>query len=90
AFSAFFFVMDFLKLSKEKFSLEVVKETVERHCSKPWSEVKSQSGKVKEKYLSEYCFSGVYIINLLELGYGFNSSSWNDITFSGKVMALYP
>ncbi|XP_071987517.1 ectonucleoside triphosphate diphosphohydrolase 1 isoform X2 [Engystomops pustulosus] len=85
AFSAFFFVMDFLKLSKEKFSLEVVKETVERHCSKPWSEVKSQSGKVKEKYLSEYCFSGVYIINLLELGYGFNSSSWNDITFSGKI-----
>ncbi|XP_066457227.1 ectonucleoside triphosphate diphosphohydrolase 1 isoform X1 [Eleutherodactylus coqui] len=85
AFSAFYFVMDFLKLSKEKVSLDTVKETVERHCAKPWSEVKSESGKVKEKYLSEYCFSGVYILTLLELGYGFNSSSWKDITFLGKI-----
>ncbi|XP_056388749.1 ectonucleoside triphosphate diphosphohydrolase 1 [Hyla sarda] len=85
AFSAFFFVMDFLKLSKEKFSLDTVKETVEKHCSKPWSEVKRDSGKVKEKYLSEYCFSGVYILTLLELGYGFNSSSWQEITFLGKI-----
>ncbi|XP_069835033.1 ectonucleoside triphosphate diphosphohydrolase 1 isoform X2 [Dendropsophus ebraccatus] len=85
AFSAFFFVMDFLKLSKDKFSLETVKETVERHCAKPWSEVKRESGKVKEKYLSEYCFSGVYILTLLELGYGFNSSIWKDITFLGKI-----
>ncbi|XP_040292478.1 ectonucleoside triphosphate diphosphohydrolase 1 isoform X2 [Bufo bufo] len=85
AFSAFFFVMDFLKLSKEKFSLDTVKETVERHCSKPWSEVKKVSGKVKEKYLSEYCFSGVYILNLLENGYGFNSSIWENISFLGKV-----
>ncbi|XP_075072070.1 ectonucleoside triphosphate diphosphohydrolase 1 isoform X2 [Mixophyes fleayi] len=85
AFSAFFFVMDFLKLTKEKVSLDRVKETVERHCSKPWSEVKSESGKIKEKYLSEYCFSGVYILTLLELGYGFNSSNWNEISFLGKV-----
>lgn len=84
-FQLFFFVMDFLKLSKNKASLDTVKETVKRHCSKPWSEVKSESGKVKEKYLSEYCFSGVYILNLLELGYGFNSSSWKDITFLGKI-----
>ncbi|XP_075699214.1 ectonucleoside triphosphate diphosphohydrolase 1 [Rhinoderma darwinii] len=85
AFSAFYFVMDFLKLSKGEVSLDTVKETVERHCAKPWSEVKRESGKVKEKYLSEYCFSGVYILTLLELGYGFNSSIWKHITFLGKI-----
>ncbi|XP_072279231.1 ectonucleoside triphosphate diphosphohydrolase 1 isoform X2 [Pyxicephalus adspersus] len=84
AFSAFFFVMDFLKLAKGKASLDSVKNTVERHCSKPWFEVKRDSGNVKEKYLSEYCFSGVYILNLLDL-YGFNASSWEDITFLGKI-----
>ncbi|CAJ0927921.1 unnamed protein product, partial [Ranitomeya imitator] len=67
AFSAFYFVMDFLKLSKDKVSLDTVKETV-----------KNESGKVKEKYL-------IYILTLLELGYGFNSSSWEDITFLGKI-----
>ncbi|KAM5141088.1 ectonucleoside triphosphate diphosphohydrolase 1 isoform 2-T2 [Mantella aurantiaca] len=84
AFSAFYFVMDFLKLAKEKVSFDSVKDTVERHCSKQWAEVKRESGKIKEKYLSEYCFSGVYILSLLDL-YGFNSSSWKDITFLGKI-----
>ncbi|KAM9323750.1 ectonucleoside triphosphate diphosphohydrolase 1 [Gastrophryne carolinensis] len=85
AFSAFYFVMDFLKVTKGKVSLDNVKEIVERHCSKQWSEVKQESGKIKEKYLSEYCFSGVYILTLLELGYGFNASNWEDITFLGKI-----
>ncbi|PIO38954.1 hypothetical protein AB205_0144300, partial [Aquarana catesbeiana] len=83
AFSAFYFVMDFLKVTKEKVSLDGVKDSVERHCSKPWAEVKREAVRIKEKYLSEYCFSAVYILNLLDL-YGFNSSSWEDITFFGK------
>ncbi|KAM4704216.1 ectonucleoside triphosphate diphosphohydrolase 1 [Rhinophrynus dorsalis] len=85
AFSAFYFVMDFLKLTNEKPSLDVVKDTVSRHCSKPWSEVKKEFPKLKEKYLSEYCFSGTYILTLLELGYGFNADNWKDISFLGKV-----
>ncbi|XP_073451862.1 ectonucleoside triphosphate diphosphohydrolase 1 isoform X1 [Aquarana catesbeiana] len=84
AFSAFYFVMDFLKVTKEKVSLDGVKDSVERHCSKPWAEVKREAVRIKEKYLSEYCFSAVYILNLLDL-YGFNSSSWEDITFFGKI-----
>ncbi|KAM4636283.1 ectonucleoside triphosphate diphosphohydrolase 1 [Discoglossus pictus] len=85
AFSAYFFVMDYLKVTKDKPSLEKVKETVAKHCSRPWNEVKSESPKTKEKYLSEYCFSGIYILSLLELGYGFTSDNWNDISFLGKI-----
>lgn len=47
-------------------------------------QVKREAVRIKEKYLSEYCFSAVYILNLLDL-YGFNSSSWEDITFFGKI-----
>ncbi|KAM8924617.1 ectonucleoside triphosphate diphosphohydrolase 1 [Pelodytes ibericus] len=85
AFSAFYFVMDFLKLTKEKATLTEVKERVEKHCSRPWEEVKAEFPKIKMKYLSEYCFSGVYIVSLLELGYGFNDENWKDISFLGKI-----
>lgn len=40
---------------------------------------------VKEKYLSEYCFSGTYILSLLLNGYGFTADSWKNIHFMGKV-----
>ncbi|XP_069095790.1 ectonucleoside triphosphate diphosphohydrolase 1 isoform X1 [Pleurodeles waltl] len=87
AFSAFFFVMDFLKLAdiKNPKSLEDAKETVRKFCSRPWQEVKVEFPKTKEKYLSEYCFSGTYILSLLEVGYGFNSTSWDSIRFVGKI-----
>ncbi|TEA38231.1 hypothetical protein DBR06_SOUSAS110080, partial [Sousa chinensis] len=41
-------------------------------------------GEVKEKYLSEYCFSGTYILALLLNGYHFTAESWKDIHFMGK------
>ncbi|XP_063291239.1 ectonucleoside triphosphate diphosphohydrolase 1 isoform X1 [Pelobates fuscus] len=85
AFSAFYFVMDFLKLTQEKATLDEVKERVQQHCSRPWDEVKTEFPKIKVKYLSEYCFSGAYIITLLELGYGFNADNWKDISFLGKI-----
>ncbi|XP_053306516.1 ectonucleoside triphosphate diphosphohydrolase 1 [Spea bombifrons] len=85
AFSAFFFVMDFLKINKEQVSLDEAKERVRKHCSRPWDEVKAEFPKIKVKYLSEYCFSGAYILILLEYGYGFTAKNWNDISFLGKI-----
>uniref|UniRef100_A0A8C5PNL6 Ectonucleoside triphosphate diphosphohydrolase 1 n=1 Tax=Leptobrachium leishanense TaxID=445787 RepID=A0A8C5PNL6_9ANUR len=85
AFSAFYFVMDFLKVAHEKATLEDVKERVQSHCSRPWDQVKADFPKIKTKYLSEYCFSGVYILSLLELGYGFNADNWKEISFLGKI-----
>ncbi|XP_069467616.1 ectonucleoside triphosphate diphosphohydrolase 1 isoform X2 [Ambystoma mexicanum] len=87
AFSAFFFVMDFLKLAdvKNPKSLDEAKEAVRKFCLRPWKEVKEEFPKTKEKYLSEYCFSGTYILSLLEAGYGFNATTWDSVRFLGKI-----
>ncbi|XP_006119917.1 ectonucleoside triphosphate diphosphohydrolase 1 isoform X2 [Pelodiscus sinensis] len=87
AFSAFYFVMNFLNLTTEKspVPLNRVTSTVQRFCSRPWNEVKAEFPNIKEKYLSEYCFSGAYILSLLENGYGFTAEKWQNIQFLGKI-----
>lgn len=47
--------------------------------------MKAAYPQVKEKYLSEYCFSGTYIISLLKTGYEFSLETWQQIQFLGKV-----
>uniref|UniRef100_A0A673TS05 Ectonucleoside triphosphate diphosphohydrolase 1 n=1 Tax=Suricata suricatta TaxID=37032 RepID=A0A673TS05_SURSU len=47
--------------------------------------LKTYFGDVKEKYLSEYCFSGTYILSLLLNGYHFTADSWKNIHFMGKI-----
>ncbi|XP_076152428.1 ectonucleoside triphosphate diphosphohydrolase 1 isoform X1 [Alosa pseudoharengus] len=84
AFSAYYFVMNFLNLTGQ--SLEDTKRNLADYCKTPWNEIKQRYGKgVKEKYLSEYCFSGTYILTLLENGYNFTDDTWKDITFIDKI-----
>ncbi|XP_030309280.1 ectonucleoside triphosphate diphosphohydrolase 1 isoform X3 [Calypte anna] len=87
AFSAFYFVMNFLNLTSEQspVALDKVTSTIESFCARPWHEVKTAYHQVKEKYLSEYCFSGSYILSLLENGYEFTESNWQRIHFLGKI-----
>ncbi|XP_019580323.2 ectonucleoside triphosphate diphosphohydrolase 1 [Rhinolophus sinicus] len=86
AFSAYYYVMKFLNLtSEEPPSQEKVIDTVQEFCSRPWEELKIHFREVKEKYLSEYCFSGAYIISLLQTGYHFTPESWKNIHFMGKI-----
>ncbi|KAG9338356.1 hypothetical protein JZ751_025915, partial [Albula glossodonta] len=84
AFSAFFFVMNFLNLTSS--TLEESKEKLAQFCSKPWDEVKQSYSAIPEKYLAEYCFSGTYILTLLENGYNFTSDKWRDIEFLKKQL----
>nr|XP_021528589.1 ectonucleoside triphosphate diphosphohydrolase 1 isoform X4 [Aotus nancymaae] len=84
AFSAFYFVMNFLNLTSEKVSQAKVTEMMKKFCSQPWEEIKTSFTGVKEKYLSEYCFSGTYILSLLLQGYHFTADSWEHIYFIGK------
>ncbi|KAJ8386576.1 hypothetical protein AAFF_G00169020 [Aldrovandia affinis] len=83
AFSAFYFVMNFLNLTSD--TLEESKEKLGQYCSTPWAEIKQSYPHIKEKYLAEYCFSGVYILTLLEDGYSFTSDKWKDIHFIKKI-----
>ncbi|XP_057215187.1 ectonucleoside triphosphate diphosphohydrolase 1 isoform X2 [Triplophysa rosa] len=83
AFSAFFFVMDFLNLTSG--TLHEAKLKMKRYCATPWKEIVQRYPSIKEKYLSEYCFSGTYILTLLEDGYKFTSNNWKDIQFIKKI-----
>ncbi|KAG3264395.1 ectonucleoside triphosphate diphosphohydrolase 1 isoform X2 [Ictidomys tridecemlineatus] len=85
AFSAFYFVMNFFNLTSEKVSQEEAIRKIRNFCSQPWNEVSSSFPGIKEKYLSEYCFSGTYILSLLLHGYHFTSKSWENIHFMGKI-----
>lgn len=83
AFSAFFFVMDFLNLTSD--TLATTKQRLATYCSTPWKKIVENYPKIKEKYLSEYCFSATYILTLLEDGYNFTSDNWKDIKFIKKI-----
>ncbi|KAG8009215.1 Ectonucleoside triphosphate diphosphohydrolase 1 [Nibea albiflora] len=85
AFSAYYFVMDFLNLTDTSMPLETVKEKLTSYCSTPWDQIKQQHQRVKEKYLAEYCFSGTYILTLLTEGYNFTSESYSKIKFIKKI-----
>ncbi|NXE72809.1 ENTP1 diphosphohydrolase, partial [Cochlearius cochlearius] len=87
AFSAFYFVMDFLNLTSEQspVALDKVASAIESFCARPWHKVKTAYRQIKEKYLSEYCFSGAYILSLLENGYEFTEKNWQSIHFLGKI-----
>ncbi|XP_054840130.1 ectonucleoside triphosphate diphosphohydrolase 1 [Eublepharis macularius] len=83
AFSAFYYVMDFLNVTTAPMDEAVQK--IKAFCSKPWDEVKAEFPGVKEKYLSEYCFAGVYIMLLLGKSYHFTEENWSYIHFLGKI-----
>nr|XP_046233664.1 ectonucleoside triphosphate diphosphohydrolase 1 isoform X2 [Scatophagus argus] len=85
AFSAYFFVMDFLKLTDTSIPLETVKERVTHYCSKPWQQVVQEHPDVKLKYMAGYCFSGVYILTLLTEGYNFTAETYSDIKIIKKI-----
>ncbi|XP_066476220.1 ectonucleoside triphosphate diphosphohydrolase 1 isoform X2 [Tiliqua scincoides] len=83
AFSAFYYVMDFLNVTNEP--LEDVIMTLKSFCSRPWDKVKEEFPNIKEKYLSDYCFSGTYIVALLNERYSFKNEEWQRIHFLKKI-----
>ncbi|XP_070326040.1 protein CC2D2B isoform X11 [Odocoileus virginianus] len=86
AFSAFYYVMEFLNLtSQEHISTKKLTEKLEEFCTQSWEEVRLSFGDVKEAYLSEYCFSGTYILALLQNGYHFTDESWKTLHFMNKM-----
>ncbi|XP_060624162.2 ectonucleoside triphosphate diphosphohydrolase 1 [Anolis sagrei] len=83
AFSAYYYVMKFLNMTQQPMD-EVIK-ALKNFCSEPWAKVKADHPKIKEKYLSEYCFAGTYVISLLGNRYNFTKEKWSDIHFLGKI-----
>ncbi|XP_029953729.1 ectonucleoside triphosphate diphosphohydrolase 1 isoform X1 [Salarias fasciatus] len=85
AFSAYYFVMNFLNLTDTSIPLQAVKEKLLQYCATSWDQIVQQHPGVKEKYLAEYCFSGTYILTLLTEGYNFTSENYSNIKFIKKI-----
>ncbi|XP_075999653.1 ectonucleoside triphosphate diphosphohydrolase 1 isoform X1 [Genypterus blacodes] len=85
AFSAYYFVMNFLNLTDTSIPLDTVKERISSYCATPWMQIKQQHPDIKVKYLAEYCFSATYIITLLTEGYNFTSESYSNLKFIKKI-----
>ncbi|XP_036937887.1 ectonucleoside triphosphate diphosphohydrolase 1 isoform X1 [Acanthopagrus latus] len=85
AFSAYYFVMNFLNLTDTSIPLKTVEDKLKSFCSTPWNQIMQQHPGVKVKYLAEYCFSGTYILTLLTEGYKFDQTSYSNIKFIKKI-----
>ncbi|CAK7292029.1 Ectonucleoside triphosphate diphosphohydrolase 8 [Vulpes lagopus] len=83
AFSSFYYTFAFLNLTSKQ-PLATVNTTVWEFCQRPWKQVKaSVSG--QERWLHDYCASGLYILTLLLEGYGFSEETWTSIEFHKQV-----
>ncbi|CAI5658588.1 ectonucleoside triphosphate diphosphohydrolase 1 isoform X1 [Oreochromis niloticus] len=85
AFSAYYFVMNFLNLTDTSMPLETVKQKLSQYCGTSWDKIKRQHPTVNVKYLAEYCFSGTYILTLLTEGYDFTAETYSNIKFIKKI-----
>ncbi|NXE94875.1 ENTP8 diphosphohydrolase, partial [Menura novaehollandiae] len=84
AFSAFYYNFQFLNLTEGQ-PLAVVREAIERLCSRSWEDLSSSYPKENPKRLPKYCTNANYILILLLDAYKFNETSWNNISFQMKA-----
>ncbi|XP_069097511.1 ectonucleoside triphosphate diphosphohydrolase 8-like [Pleurodeles waltl] len=84
AFSAFYYIFDFLNLTNRE-SMSTVRRTIDNFCLQDWNRLKQRFPTEKEDRLSAYCAAGIYIITLLENKYKFNSETWSNIIFAKQA-----
>ncbi|XP_077707716.1 ectonucleoside triphosphate diphosphohydrolase 8 isoform X2 [Canis aureus] len=83
AFSSFYYTFAFLNLTSKQ-PLATVNTTVWEFCQRPWKQVEA-SARGQERWLRDYCASGLYILTLLLEGYGFSEETWPSIEFRKQV-----
>ncbi|XP_058158770.1 ectonucleoside triphosphate diphosphohydrolase 8 isoform X1 [Dasypus novemcinctus] len=79
AFSNFYYTFHFLNLTSGQ-TLRTANATVWEFCQRPW-ELVVASYPGQERWLRDYCASGLYILTLLLEGYGFDQDTWSGIEF---------
>ncbi|XP_046526221.1 NMDA receptor synaptonuclear signaling and neuronal migration factor isoform X17 [Equus quagga] len=79
AFSNFYYTLHFLNLTSRQ-PLATVNTSVWEFCQRPWKLVEASSTG-QDRWLRDYCASGLYILTLLLEGYGFSEDTWPNIEF---------
>lgn len=83
AFSNFYYTFHFLNLTSRQ-PLNIVNDTIWKFCQKPWRLVED-SYPGQERWLRDYCASGLYILVLLLEGYKFSEETWPNIQFQKQA-----
>ncbi|CAG5867224.1 unnamed protein product [Menidia menidia] len=86
AFSAFFYIHSFLKqiTGITVSTPQQLEEASKSVCSLSFSHMMLQAPDQKSR-LQDYCASSVFVMTLLLRGYGFNDTSFTDISFQEKA-----
>nr|XP_009004385.2 ectonucleoside triphosphate diphosphohydrolase 8 isoform X9 [Callithrix jacchus] len=79
AFSNFYYTFHFLNLTSGQ-PLSTANATIWEFCRRSWKLVEA-SYPGQDRWLRDYCASGLYILTLLRDGYGFSEESWPSIQF---------
>ncbi|XP_069871280.1 ectonucleoside triphosphate diphosphohydrolase 8 isoform X4 [Dipodomys merriami] len=79
AFSEFYHTFSFLNLTSGQ-PLGTVNTTLWEFCQRPWRLVEA-SYPGQQPWLCSFCASGLYILTLLQEGYGFSADTWPSIDF---------
>ncbi|XP_029418438.1 ectonucleoside triphosphate diphosphohydrolase 8 isoform X3 [Nannospalax galili] len=83
AFSNFYYTFHFLNLTSRQ-PLSIVNATIWKFCLKSWNVVEA-SYPGQERWLRDYCASGLYILMLLLEGYKFSEETWPSIQFQKQA-----
>uniref|UniRef100_A0A2K5MG96 Ectonucleoside triphosphate diphosphohydrolase 8 n=1 Tax=Cercocebus atys TaxID=9531 RepID=A0A2K5MG96_CERAT len=79
AFSNFYYTFHFLNLTSGQ-PLSTVNATIWEFCQRPWKLVEA-SYPGQDRWLRDYCASGLYILTLLHEGYRFSEETWPSLEF---------
>ncbi|KAM9721117.1 ectonucleoside triphosphate diphosphohydrolase 8 isoform 1-T1 [Dama dama] len=80
AFSNFYYTFHFLNLTSRP-SLSEANATIWEFCLQPWKLVEASAPPGQDRWLRDYCASGLYILTLLVEGYGFSEETWGGLEF---------
>ncbi|XP_069871278.1 ectonucleoside triphosphate diphosphohydrolase 8 isoform X2 [Dipodomys merriami] len=83
AFSEFYHTFSFLNLTSGQ-PLGTVNTTLWEFCQRPWRLVEA-SYPGQQPWLCSFCASGLYILTLLQEGYGFSADTWPSIDFQEQA-----
>ncbi|KAJ0065810.1 hypothetical protein NL108_000034, partial [Boleophthalmus pectinirostris] len=61
--------------------LDTFKNAVTKFCHTSWAQLKKEKTWISDRFLRTYCYSGHYVIFLLEEGYKFDKNTWKNIQF---------
>ncbi|XP_072816692.1 ectonucleoside triphosphate diphosphohydrolase 8 [Vicugna pacos] len=86
AFSNYYHTFHFLNLTSGQ-PLATVNATIWDFCQRPWKLVEASSPG-QDRWLRDYCASGLYILTLLLEGYGFREETWPGIKFREQASGM--